>query len=109
LGQESRSARFTQALDKEVDSSFKKLASEILKEGALSVKDKAIIGLACSVAIRCEYCIKFHQQNALSSGAIKDEILEAAAVAALVRMGSGLNAAAVLLDDFDNEITIKKR
>jgi len=98
--QESRSARFTEALGEEVYSSFTNLASEILKEGALSAKDKAIISLACSVAIRCEYCIKHHKQIALSAGATKNEILEAAAVAALVRMGSGLNAAAVLLDDF---------
>jgi AhpD family alkylhydroperoxidase len=100
MGQESRSVKFTETLGEGVDNSFKKLAAEILKERALSVKDKAIIGLACAVAIRCEYCIKNHQQSAMRAGATKDELMEATAVAALVRLGSGLNAAAVLLDNF---------
>ena len=56
--QEKPSAdRFTETLGREADLAFKSLASEILKEGALSAKDKALIALACSVAVRCEHCI----------------------------------------------------
>jgi AhpD family alkylhydroperoxidase len=91
--------RFTEALGREADLAFKSLASEILKDGALSAKEKALIALACSVAVRCEHCVKRHKETARKAGACKEEMLEAAAVAGLVRMGSGFNAAAALLDD----------
>jgi alkylhydroperoxidase/carboxymuconolactone decarboxylase family protein YurZ len=42
------------------------------------------------------------------AGATKEEILEAAAVAGLVRMGSGFNTAAILLDDLDKEGNYRK-
>jgi AhpD family alkylhydroperoxidase len=94
-----RTDRFTEALGKEVDSAFKRLASEILKDRALSMKDKALIALACSVAVKCEHCVKRHKDSARKAGASREEMLEAAAVAGLVRMGSGFNAASLLLED----------
>jgi AhpD family alkylhydroperoxidase len=94
-----RTDRFTEALGEEVDSAFKRLASEILKDGALSMKDKALIALACSVAVKCEHCVKRHKDSARKAGASREEMLEAAAVAGLVRMGSGFNAASLLLED----------
>jgi len=97
--QKRTTEEFTQALGEEVDSAFKNLVSLILKDGALTAKDKALIALACSVAVRCERCIQRHKETARKLGACREEILEAAAVAGLVRMGSGFNAAAALLDD----------
>jgi AhpD family alkylhydroperoxidase len=94
-----RTDRFTEALGEDVDSAFKSLASEILKDGALSMKDKALIALACSVAVKCEHCVKRHKDSARKAGASREEMLEAAAVAGLVRMGSGFNAASFLLED----------
>jgi len=93
--------QFTEALGVEIDSAFKKLASEIFKEGALTVKDKALIALACSVAVRCESCIQVNRGRAQTAGASQEEILEAAALAGLVRLGSGFNAASVLLDGME--------
>ncbi len=98
-GQKPKTDMFTEALGEGVDSAFKKLASEILKDGALSAKDKALVALACSVAVKCEHCVKRHKETARKAGASREEMLEAAAVAGLVRMGSGFNAAAALLDD----------
>ena len=49
---------FTSAVSKELDVAFNNLATEIMKEGTLSSKDKSLIALACAVAIKCEYCIK---------------------------------------------------
>ncbi len=94
-----RPYRFTEAVSKELDAAFKNLASEIMKEGALSSKEKSIIALACAVAVKCEHCIKAHKKSALEAGATTDEILEAAAVAGQVRLGSGLTFASFLLDD----------
>ena len=98
-GQKPKTDEFAQALGEEMDSTFKRLVFLILKEGALSAKDKALIALACSVAVRCEQCIQRHKETARKAGANREEMLEAAAIAGLVRMGSGFNAAAALLDD----------
>ena len=97
--QKPRVDKFTEALGEGADLAFKRLASEIMKDGALSAKEKAIIALACAVAVKCENCVKVHKERALMAGAGSDEILEAAAVAGLVRMGSGFNAASFILED----------
>nr|WP_319373726.1 carboxymuconolactone decarboxylase family protein [uncultured Methanobacterium sp.] len=97
--------RFTEALGEEVDDAFKKLASQILKDGALTLKEKSLIALACAVAVKCEPCTRAHKKQALKTGATQKEIMEAAAVAGLVRMGSGFNTAYALLDDDE---TMKK-
>lgn len=99
MEQEAGASRFTAALGDEVDSAFKKLASEILKNGSLSQKEKSLIALACAVAIKCEQCTLTHKRQALKIGVTQEEIMEAAAVAGLVRMGSGFNTAHVILDD----------
>jgi AhpD family alkylhydroperoxidase len=97
--QKSRADKFIESLGEDVDSAFKKLAHQIMKEGALSAKDKALIALASSVAVRCEHCVQRHKLVATSMGASREEMLEAAAVAGMVRMGSGFNTAYLLLDN----------
>ena len=99
MEQKRRANRFTEALGEDVDSAFKKLASEILKDGALSLKEKSLIALACSVAVKCDQCTRTHKIQALKTGSTQEEIMEAAAVASLVRMGSGFNTAYAILDD----------
>ncbi|NYT18503.1 MAG: carboxymuconolactone decarboxylase family protein [Methanobacteriales archaeon] len=86
-------------LDQEVQNAFKELAQAIQKGGALSTREKAVIALACSVAIRCQDCAQRHAKLAKKAGASQEELLEASAIAGLVRMGSGLNTASTLLKD----------
>jgi AhpD family alkylhydroperoxidase len=93
-----RPYRFTEALNPHVDIAFKNLAAEIMKDGALSAKDKALIALACAVAVKCEQCVKAHKRIAMELGAKNEEILEAAAVAGQVRLGSGFTVASFLLE-----------
>lgn len=97
--QKPRADRFIESLGEDVDSAFKRLAHQIMRDGALSTKDKALIAIACAVAVRCEHCAERHRSIALSMGVSREEILEAAAVAGLVRMGSGFNAAYPLLEE----------
>ena len=99
MERKTRPNRFTEVLGEDVDTAFKRLASEILKDGALTLKEKSIIGLACAVAVKCDSCARAHKKQALKAGASEREIMEAAAVAGLVRMGSGFNTAYALLDD----------
>jgi AhpD family alkylhydroperoxidase len=94
-----RPYRFTEAVSNELDTAFKNLASEILKDGALSSKDKSLIALACAVAVNCQHCVKAHKKHAIMAGATQEEIIEAAAVAGQVRLGSGFTFASFLLDD----------
>jgi AhpD family alkylhydroperoxidase len=93
-----RPIRFTESVSEELNDAFTNLASHIMKEGALSSKDKSLIALACAVAVKCEHCVKAHKQKALDAGATMEEIKEAAAVAAQVRLGSGLTFASFVLD-----------
>ncbi len=97
--QKPRPYRFTEAINEELTSAFSNLASQIMKDGALSSKEKSLIALACAVAIKCEHCVKAHKKQALMAGASMDEILEAAAVAGQVRLGSGFTFASFLLDE----------
>jgi AhpD family alkylhydroperoxidase len=78
---------------------FNSLASEIIKASAISSKDEALIAPACSVAVRCKHCVMRHKEIASKAGASEKEMREAAAIARLVRMGSGYNAAQALLDE----------
>ena len=88
---------FGEALGTGVNSTFVNLRSEIMKDGALSAKDKALIALACSVALRCDSCVEFHKKEAISAGATKEEMLESAAIGGLVRLGSGFESASKML------------
>ncbi|MBN2394952.1 MAG: carboxymuconolactone decarboxylase family protein [Candidatus Atribacteria bacterium] len=67
--------------------SFMKLDHECVKDGLLSHKIKELMALSIGIAIRCEYCIRFHTAEAVKAGANRAEILEAAGVS--VFMGGG--------------------
>ena len=55
---------------------------------AIPAKYKELIGLAVASQIPCQYCIYGHSSGAKKAGATADEIREAVAVGALVRMWS---------------------
>lgn len=98
--QKSRPYQFTEAISEELTDAFENLDSQIIMKGSLSVKEKSIITVACAVAVKCEHCVKAHKKKALEAGATMDELLEAAAVAGQVRLGSGFTFASFLLDDY---------
>ena len=66
---------------------FSGMFGKIMKDGALSVKEKELIALGIGVTQRCAPCIRLHIQKSLEAGATKEQVLEAAAVA--VVMGGG--------------------
>ncbi|HWB19259.1 MAG TPA: carboxymuconolactone decarboxylase family protein [Phycisphaerales bacterium] len=66
---------------------FDALHQSAMKEGVLSVRDKELIALAISLAVRCENCIYAHVSSALKAGATREQILEAAGVAVLMQGG----------------------
>jgi AhpD family alkylhydroperoxidase len=66
---------------------FKVLHDQVMKQGILGAKEKEFIALGIAVAVYCVPCIRLHTQAAVSAGASRAEIIEAASVALL--MGGG--------------------
>ena len=60
------------------------------EEGALSRREKALIGLAVAVTVQCPYCIDAYSTTCLEKGSTLDQMTEAVHVAAAIRGGSSL-------------------
>lgn len=77
---------------------FKCMMDAIEKEDVLSAKTKELIAIATAITEKCEWCIAFHVNNALESGATKEEIRAAAWVAVLMGGGPALMHAGLVLE-----------
>ncbi len=64
---------------------------EIYKDGALSLKVKRLIALACGLQAGCTRCIQGQTSDAISAGATKEQVLEAVAVA-IIMGGTAVSA-----------------
>jgi AhpD family alkylhydroperoxidase len=53
-------------------------------EGALDVKSKELIGLTCSLVLRCDDCVKYHLGKCKDVGFTTAEVHEAMGIATLV-------------------------
>jgi alkylhydroperoxidase/carboxymuconolactone decarboxylase family protein len=62
----------------------------VFEEGALTVREKALIALAVSHAIQCPYCIDAYTSESLKNGADTEQMTEAVHVAAAIRGGASL-------------------
>ena len=62
-------------------STFRK---EVHKDGALSLKAKRLIALACGFQAGCTRCIQGQTEEAVEAGATREEILEAVSVAIVI-------------------------
>ncbi len=60
------------------------LDTNTYSEGALDTKTKEIIGMACSMVLRCDDCVKYHLEKCKSLGYGKEEMFEAFSVASLI-------------------------
>ena len=60
------------------------------QEGALSVREKALIALAVAHTVQCPYCIDAYTTSALENGSDLEEMTEALHVAAAIRGGAAL-------------------
>lgn len=61
----------------------------VMKEGALSAREKELIALGIGLAVPCPPCINLHVQGCLKAGATREQVLEAAGVAVMMRGGPG--------------------
>ncbi len=60
------------------------------QDGALSRREKALIGLAVAHALQCPYCIDSYAQACLESGSNMDQMTEAIHMASAIRGGAAL-------------------
>ncbi|TFV95711.1 carboxymuconolactone decarboxylase family protein [Algoriphagus kandeliae] len=72
------------AEDNKVIKRFFNLDTNAYSEGALDVKSKEMIGLACSMVLRCDDCVKYHLEQCYKAGVIRKEIFEVFSIATLI-------------------------
>ena len=53
-------------------------------DGALSAREKELLGLVASMVLRCDDCIKYHLETCYELKVTKDQIMEVFAVANLI-------------------------
>lgn len=53
-------------------------------KGALEVKTKEMIGLAASMVLRCDDCVKYHLEKCFENGVSKEEVFEVFAISNIV-------------------------
>jgi 4-carboxymuconolactone decarboxylase len=74
----------------ELGQKFFEYYGAVMGDGALSAREKSLMGLAVAHAVQCPYCIDAYTNKSLSNGADLDQMTEAAHVAAAVRAGATL-------------------
>jgi AhpD family alkylhydroperoxidase len=72
------------AADNKVIKRFFNLDTNAYQEGALDVKTKEMLGLACSMVLRCDDCIKYHLGKCHECGLTDAEVYEVFAIANLI-------------------------
>ncbi|AFL83644.1 alkylhydroperoxidase AhpD family core domain protein [Belliella baltica DSM 15883] len=70
--------------DNKVIKRFFNLDTNAYSEGAVDVKTKEMIGLACSMVLRCDDCIKYHLGKSYEAGLSKEEVFEVFSIATLI-------------------------
>lgn len=72
------------AEDNKVIKRFFNLDTNAYAEGELDIRTKEMIGLACSMVLRCDDCIKYHLGKSHEAGLKKEEIFEVFSLALLI-------------------------
>ncbi len=80
---------------------FMGMFGKIMKDGALSLREKELVALGIGVAQRCMSCIRLHVQKCLDAGATKEHILEAASVAVIMGGGPAYTHIPVVIDTLE--------
>jgi alkylhydroperoxidase/carboxymuconolactone decarboxylase family protein len=71
---------------------------DVMKDGALTGREKSLIALAVAHAIQCPYCIDAYSSGCLQQGADEEQMMEAVHVAAAIRAGTSLAYSVQMMD-----------
>ena len=81
---------------------FGGLFAKVMKDGALTAREKELIALGIGVAMHCPPCIRAHAQKCLEAGASRQQILEAVSVAVVMAGGPAYVHIPLVLDTLDD-------
>jgi len=70
-------------------------------DGAIPRKYRELIALAVACTTQCPYCLDVHTRAAKRAGATREEVTEAAMLAAALRAGAAVTHGALTLKLFD--------
>jgi len=73
------------------------------EDGAIPRKYRELIAIAVSATTQCPYCMEAHAKAAVAAGASREEVAEAALVAAALRAGGAATHGTMALKFFDQE------
>lgn len=71
------------------------------EDGAIPKKYRELIALAVACTTQCPWCIDVHVKNAKNAGASREEVTEAAFLAAALRAGAASTHGAMALRIYD--------
>jgi len=60
------------------------LDTNAFKEGAVDVQSKEMIGLACSMVLRCDDCVRYHLGKCHDLGLSREQVFEVFSIANLI-------------------------
>lgn len=83
---------------------FKEFITDCFRPGALDRKQKELMAVAATIAVRCIPCVAHHANNAVKAGATREEVLEAASIGVEVGGGPSLVIVRDHLIDFLDDI-----
>lgn len=89
-----------------VMNALSELHFEVVKDGALSAKTKELIMIGIAIALRCEYCIWKHVNEAVKLGATHEEILETVSTAILMAGGPAVAYGSLIALNIRDELSI---
>jgi len=71
------------------------------EDGAIPRKYRELIAIAVACTTQCPYCLDVHTRNAKRVGATRQEVTEAAMLAAALRAGAAVTHGALAMKLFD--------
>ena len=71
------------------------------EDGAIPKKYRELIAIAVATTTQCPYCIEAHAKGAKAAGATKEEVAEAALLAAALRAGGAATHGTLALKFYD--------
>jgi AhpD family alkylhydroperoxidase len=73
------------------------------EDGAIPRKYRELIAIAVATTTQCPYCIEAHAKSAKAAGATREEVAEAALLAAALRAGGAATHGTMALKFFDQQ------
>ena len=71
------------------------------RDGAIPRKYRELLAIAVACTTQCPYCLDVHTRNAKKAGATREEVAEAALLAAALRAGAAATHGTLALKLFD--------